>query len=571
MSKPLWFTLAVASALIADRGAAQVYRFEAENGVRTGVSVASSFLGYSGTGYVTGFDNDGDRVSIAANAPDGLYELWVGYNSRYGHKGYGVQVGGERGDGSFDGTGQSEYRVDRAGLFELNAANNTLQIHKGWGYYDVDYLELRPATITAPAPVTPTLVDALATPQTQALMNYLASLYGEKTLAGQQGNVGQSGAFPSSTYLARSGGLVPAIRGSDFIDYSPSRVAHGASGGGETERVINWARQTGGVVSMMWHWNAPTDLINQPGQEWWRGFYTDATTFDVAAALAAPGSPKYNLLISDIDVIAGELQKFEDAGVPVIWRPLHEAQGAWFWWGAKGPDAFVGLWRLMHDRLTNHHRLHNLIWEFTSSPADEGHLDWYPGDDVVDMIGADVYTDRTSSMSGQWLDLLDEYDGRKLVALSETGTLPNPEQFDGRGIRWSYFSPWQVDGSPLGVTTNYTAAELQAVLGHDDVITLDELPVMPWSLLETGDADFNNDGAVDGGDFLVWQREAGGFDSLMADANGDFYVDGADLAYWRHQFGRSAGGPTSGVPEPPAVTIVGAASLLLAATQSRPR
>src|SRR6185312_4748599 len=143
----------------------------------------------------------------------------------------------------------------------------------------------------------------------------------------------------------KSNNLVPAVRGSDFIEYSPSRISHGSNPNGETERIIDWAKSTGGIPTMMWHWNAPTDLIDTPGHEWWRGFYTDSTTFDVQAALAAPGSAKYNLLVSDIDAIAVQLQKFEDAGVPVIWRPLHEAQGnmpdgaAWFWWGAKGPQA----------------------------------------------------------------------------------------------------------------------------------------------------------------------------------------------------------------------------------------
>lgn len=554
---------------------AQTYRFEAELGTRTGVSVANSVAGYSGTGYVTGFDGNNDRLSITASGvPDGLYELWVGYNSRGGHKGYGVQVGAERANGAFDRTGNSEYRVDRAGLFELNSANNVLQIYKDWGFYDIDYLELRPATPRTPLPVAPTLVDPLATANTQHLMNYLASLYGEKTLAGQQGNIGQNANFPSPTYLTRSGGLVPALRGSDFIEYSPSRIAHNANPNGESERIINWAKQTGGVVSMMWHWNAPTDLIDQPGKEWWRGFYTDSTTFDLQAVLAVPGSPKYNLLVSDIDAIAVQLQKFEDADVPVIWRPLHEAQGnpipngAWFWWGAKGPEPFKELWRLMHDRMTNVHGLHNLIWEYTSSSAFDGFEEWYPGDDVVDMIGLDIYTDRASSMSGHWLDMLDEYDGQKLIALSESGTLPDPTLFDERGIRWSYFSPWQVDGTPLGVTANYTAAELQAVLGHDDVITLDELPPMPWADVQTVSADFTGDGVVDGADFLLWQRVVAQFDGGVADPNDDGFVDGADLAFWRAQFGNTGGGST-GVPEPAAATLLFAAAPALLATRRR--
>ena len=93
--------------------------------------------------------------------------------------------------------------------------------------------------------------------------------------------------------------------------------------------------------------------------------------------------------------------------------------------------------------LPSHHGLHNLIWEFTSSAAEGNHLDWYPGDDVVDMVGLDIYTDPASSMSGQWYDVLAHYNGRKMIALSESGTLPNATSMETYGIGWEYFSLWQ--------------------------------------------------------------------------------------------------------------------------------
>jgi mannan endo-1,4-beta-mannosidase len=534
----------------------QNYRFEAEQGTLSGVNVASSNPGYSGTGFVTGFDNDADKLTIQANVPAGLYELWVRYQSPYGWKGYGVQVGAERGNGGFDSTsGASQYKLDRAGVFELNGGPTSLQIQKDWGYYNVDYLELRPTTITPTLPVAPTLSDPQATERTKFLMNYLTSVYGEKTLAAQQGYVGSDNPFPSTTYLSASGGLVPAIRGSDFMDYSPSRLEHGANPNGETERIISWAKQTGGIPTMMWHWNAPSGLIDTPGHEWWRGFYSDSTTFNVQTALANPGSNEYNLLLRDIDAIGNELRKFQDAGVPVIWRPLHEAQGSggntWFWWGAEGSQPFVDLWRLMYDRLTNVDGLHNLIWVYTSTPANEDFQAWYPGDDVVDIIGADVYTDKTSSMSGQWYDLLDQYNGKKMITLSETGTLPDPSLIDSRGIHWSWFMPWQVDGSPLGVTTNYTPAEIQHVLGHDDVITLNELPLMPW---KTVTGDINGDGAADGADFLLWQQQVGAAGG-SADIFKDGVVDWFDMAIWQSSFGHSISGGQTPVPEPAALAL----------------
>ena len=293
---------------------AQIYRYEAEDGNLVRTVFSNSVPGYSGTGYVTGFENQDsltDYVELNVDVPEGLYEMWVGYRSPYGPKGYDYQVDGEYGSGMFDQT--STFSADRAGLFHLNSGTNTLGIYEGWGYYDVDYLEFRPFTPPTLTPIAPVLTDPQAGYSAQVLMNYLASQYGSKTLSGQQHESSKNLSFPVQSYLNKSGGMIPAIRASDFIEYSPSRIEHGSNPNHESEQTIAWAKQTGGVVSMSWHWNAPTDLINQPGEEWWRGFYSNATTFDLPAALANPAGSDYQLLLRDIDAIGDELQKFDEA------------------------------------------------------------------------------------------------------------------------------------------------------------------------------------------------------------------------------------------------------------------
>ncbi len=526
--------------LLALSAAAQTYRYEAEAGQLFGTTVRSNFAGYSGAGFVTGFDGSGgypqgDYFQIEADVPAGLYELWVGYRSPFGMKGYNYFVDGEAGSGFFDAS--NTFSADRAGLFAVGAGTNTFGVAQNWGYYDIDYVEFRPFTPPPLAPVSPQLIDAQADLHTRQLMGYLVDNYGKSTLSGQQVIVGQGGAFPNDSYLQRSGGLVPAVRTSDLIEYSPSRIQHGSNPNQETEKTIAWARQTGGVVSMSWHWNAPTDLINTQENPWWRGFYTDASTFDLPAALADPQGADYQLLLRDIDAIADELQKFEDAGVPVIFRPLHEAQGGWFWWGAHGPDTFKQLWGLVYDRITEEHEIHNLIWEFTSSAAEGDHLAWYPGDDLVDMIGLDIYTDPSSSMSGAWYDILEHYNGNKMIALSETGTLPSAELMELWGVNWSYFSPWtgsEFEGS-------FSAEQLQATLGAENIITLDELPTLPWAAAALP-GDFNLDGAVDAADYTVWR-----------DGLGTLFNTG-DYDVWRNSFGAAARATigSQGVPEPPA-------------------
>jgi len=94
------------------------------------------------------------------------------------------------------------------------------------------------------------------------------------------------------------------------------------------------------------------------------GFMAKDTTFDLAATLASTYSPEYACLLRDLDAIAWQLKKFSEAALPVLWRPLHEADGKWFWWGAKGPEPLKALWRLMFTRFTGRHGLHNLIWVY---------------------------------------------------------------------------------------------------------------------------------------------------------------------------------------------------------------
>ncbi|GAA3289499.1 hypothetical protein GCM10020295_01520 [Streptomyces cinereospinus] len=252
------------------------------------------------------------------------------------------------------------------------------------------------------------------------------------------------------------------------MDYSPSRVERGTSSK-EVEHALAWHGR-GGITAFVWHWNAPAGLVDEPGREWWRGFYTDATTFDLAAALADPSSEEYRLLLRDIDAVAAQLSRLRDAGVPVLWRPLHEAEGGWFWWGAKGPGPTKELYRLMYDRLVGHHGLHNLLWVWNS--LDPG---WYPGDDVVDIVSADIYPPAGdhSAQSGAYERLVELVDDTRLVALSENGPIPDPDLTRAYQAHWSYFTTWSGGFVKDGVSNS--RAHLDHVYHHRDVITLDEL------------------------------------------------------------------------------------------------
>jgi len=166
-----------------------------------------------------------------------------------------------------------------------------------------------------------------------------------------------------------------------MMEYSPSRVANGGTTQAVESAIEYWDQ--GGIVTFVWHWNAPEKYLTGV---WYSGFYKEHTDIDLKKIMDGDDPEGYDLLIRDIDAIAEQLKRLQDAGVPVLWRPLHEASGGWFWWGNAGAEAYKELYVLLYDRLTNHHGLNNLIWVWNGQSAD-----WYPGDDYVDIIGEDIY------------------------------------------------------------------------------------------------------------------------------------------------------------------------------------
>jgi len=126
----------------------------------------------------------------------------------------------------------------------------------------------------------------------------------------------------------------------------------------------------------------------------------------------------------------------------------------------------------MYDRMVNHHGLKNLIWVWTSQQDDS---DWYPGDDVVDMIGRDIYKDGDhSSQILEFNKLNDDYGKTKMITLSECGSFPDPDNLVEDEAAWSYFMPWN---GKFVRESQYNSLDLwKKTLAHDYVLTLDEMP-----------------------------------------------------------------------------------------------
>jgi mannan endo-1,4-beta-mannosidase len=205
--------------------------------------------------------------------------------------------------------------------------------------------------------------------------------------------------------------------------------------------------------------------------------------------------------MKDIEEVAGYLQLLENENIPVIWRPLHEAagnyglyegggSGAWFWWGRHGAEPCKQLWRLLYDQLVNVHGLDNLIWVWTVDVvptipyAQERNLEWYPGDDFVDIVGVDIYEANTDAKSRQYQALVDLTKGKKLVTVSECGNIPDPSKCMDAGNRWSWFMVWPTADSNGNVLLNSpdqnfklnTLDYWKKVMGNQYVITREAMP-----------------------------------------------------------------------------------------------
>lgn len=453
-------------------------RLEAELADLNKVRIATTPTGFSGTGFVTGFTNsDTANVSISFNLPTaGLYQLSVGYTSPYGPKVANVTTNGSKATVSFPLTPASApFSTASGGQVLLPAGLNTIVIGGNYGYYGIDYVQLTPTTVALPVKPAKTLTDPLATPTAKALFSYLVDLYGTKVLSGQQDDqYGRTGS--EVAYVLATTGKEPAIVSMDLYDYSSSPVAAYGQPNGTTERYLTWSKSGNGrgITSLIWHWRAPADITATTGNgsaDPSGAFYTKNTSFNFAAALADTAGTRYHLLLNDIDLIAAQLKKFQAAGVPVLWRPLHETPGTFFWWGNQGSTAFKQLWQLLYTRLTVRHQLHNLIWVYSIN--DVPNADWYPGDAYVDVASADEYQstiDPNVNLSSKWDAMKTLVAPRKLVALSESGSLANPDQIRGYATWWSWFCAWQ--GSYI---RNQQVSFLTSLYNDRDIITKDKL------------------------------------------------------------------------------------------------
>ena len=280
-------------------------------------------------------------------------------------------------------------------------------------------------------------VNPFATEKAKKLLNYLSETAGKSIITGQHT---QTNPMEEIDYIRSKTGKEPLLRGFEMLAYSPNINYQDASEECLTEVYENrntmetalcWAKESQGIVTLSFHWFSPIS-----GHD--KSFYAKNTDFD-ASKILIDGTPERTAFYHDMDVIAAELKKFQDADIPVLWRPFHESDGDWFWWGAKGPKVAKEVYQLMFDYYTKEYHLDNLLWVWNCRLA-EG----YPGDEYVDVISVDIYLEKYMKTDYQedYKKLIEATTRNKVAALAEVGYIPDIEMLEQFHTPWAYYMTW---------------------------------------------------------------------------------------------------------------------------------
>lgn len=320
------------------------------------------------------------------------------------------------------------------------------------------------------------------------LMRYLCDTYGNSVLTSQNVTPGTNAEIDM---IFAETGRYPAIRTGDLVFGTSAEESDAETAQNEIEAALEWG-ESGGIVSFMWHWSAP-----EAG-----GVFKADTTFLLENAVTEKSVSVYDdagldrllengeitkecrALMRDIDETAKALARFKDANIPVIFQPLPFGDTELYWWGGNAEN-YKWLWRLVFDRLNEYHRLNNIIYVWNGSSAE-----FYPGDDLCDIIGQSIYEQSSASFAGRFT-ALSELCGetKKLMAVTDCDEIPSADFMRRDYAMWLWFSAGSgecvisADGS---LSEKYTGWQrLFDSYNHKLTITRDELPRFAEYALES--------------------------------------------------------------------------------------
>lgn len=309
-------------------------------------------------------------------------------------------------------------------------------------------LALWPSKLLAAQPANPHLCQ-----KGREILDYFGQIYGKRILAGYNVYVHTPDDYEQT-------GMLAAIWGRDIRWLDP------------VDEVIAHAKAYGYILTLHWHWFFDGDSA-------WTGKRTSPV--DVGRVVT-PGTREHEIAMREMAAAADILEKLQEAGIVVLWRPLHEIDGGWFWWtDLSRPENTAELWRMMFRYFTEERKLNNLIWVYSAGVGDlkkkpvEFRQRFYPGPEYVDISGIDLYgVNPVEDEEPYWtfFRAMAEVSPGKMLALGECDEIPNPEKLAaGRTPLWLYAMPWW--GTP---SARRPVEHATRFMRHPLVVTLDELP-----------------------------------------------------------------------------------------------
>ena len=464
------FLILTAMCCLLNAMAAQT-KMEAESAQRSNCSVINGNK-YSG-GKAVSMTESNARLSFSINMENGgKYIVFVAGEGVGGEKVVNCKV-----NETSTAFRLNNYKEVEVGVFFMRQGSNTLTITPNWTWYNIDYVRIQGDDSSMYFDLSTMPVDADATIEARMMYKFLHDNFGKKTISGimtgdmstANGNVTQHADVRA---VFRAAGKHPALVGFDFMN------ATGKNAGDQwmkdyTRSSVELAKdiyRRGGFPAFTWHWRDPSRATNE--------FYTDQTSMRITNAMKSDGSwdtssSLYKNIINDIDVVADFFLELQKAGMACIFRPLHEASGGWFWWGREGARPFLQLYRLVFDEMVKVKGVHNVIWVWNADPDDS---EWNPGEEYYDVVSADIYNADFdySSNAPTFYRLQKLTQGRKVIALSENGPIPDIQKEVDEEAVWSWWMPWYQTWNG-GFVNKTSAEEWRKCMNDPRVITLEDL------------------------------------------------------------------------------------------------
>lgn len=269
--------------------------------------------------------------------------------------------------------------------------------------------------------------------ETRELYSYLRDeVWGKKVLAGCQAEWNYN--TNDAERIKEAGGKYPKVNVFDFQHFDQPWIDY------HTTTAKRW-HDAGGIVSFMWHIHMPPNAIDEQKSDS-EGFYIHGgrPCHILPSRCTTEGTPENKIFCRKLQGVASLLLYYQSQGIPIIWRPLHEASGRWFWWGAEDGEAYKMLYVYMFDYFRKA-GIHNLIWVWTSEVGDD---DWYPGDEYVDIVARDGYPHNNTTHLSQAADFrkLRQAHPNKMTALPECNSVPSWQNMRQDNALWLMVAPW---------------------------------------------------------------------------------------------------------------------------------